>query len=95
MLDYRRTQICPHLVVALAGLIHLVLLVPILSGQTTTAGNPETRCIIVEFFVATDEPTCQLAEEALQIEQACLLDDPTQWHLHEQIEKYSQAIAAE
>lgn len=30
--------------------------------------------------------------EALQIEQSCLLDDPGQWHLHEQIEKYSQAM---
>ena len=32
-------------------------------------------------------------KEALQVEQACLLDDPTQWHLHQQIEKYSEAIA--
>jgi tetratricopeptide (TPR) repeat protein len=32
-------------------------------------------------------------EEALQIEQACLLDDPGQWHLHEQIEKYTKAAA--
>jgi tetratricopeptide (TPR) repeat protein len=31
-------------------------------------------------------------EEALQVEQGCLLDDPTQWHLHQQIQKYSQAI---
>ena len=30
--------------------------------------------------------------EALQIEQACLLDDPDQWHLHEQIQKYRQAL---
>ena len=29
-------------------------------------------------------------QEALQIERACLLDDPGQWHLHEQIEKYSK-----
>ena len=31
-------------------------------------------------------------QEALQIEQACLLDDPDQWHLHEQIQKYRQAL---
>ena len=31
-------------------------------------------------------------QEALQIEQACLLDDPDQWHLHEQIEKYRDAL---
>ena len=31
-------------------------------------------------------------DEALQVEQGCLLDDPTQWHLHQQIEKYSEAI---
>ncbi len=30
-------------------------------------------------------------QEALQIEEACLLDDPTQWHLHEQVEKYREA----
>ncbi len=30
--------------------------------------------------------------EALQIETGCLLDDPGQWHLHEQIEKYSEAM---
>lgn len=34
-------------------------------------------------------------QEALQIEQACLLDDPSEWHLHEQVEKYSAAIAGE
>ncbi len=31
-------------------------------------------------------------EEALQIEQACLLDDPGQWHLHEQIKKFADGI---
>ncbi len=30
--------------------------------------------------------------EALQVEQSCLLDDPSQWHLHQQIKKYRQAI---
>jgi hypothetical protein len=34
-------------------------------------------------------------EEALQIEEGCVLDDPGQWHLHEQIEKYRAAIANE
>ncbi len=27
-------------------------------------------------------------KEALQVEEACLLDDPTQWHLHKQVDKY-------
>ncbi|MEE2938307.1 MAG: hypothetical protein VYA84_20145 [Planctomycetota bacterium] len=31
-------------------------------------------------------------EEALQIEKSCLLDDPDQWHLYEQIKKYRQAL---
>jgi len=31
-------------------------------------------------------------DEALQIEQACVLDDPGQWHLHEQIHKYKTAL---
>ncbi len=30
--------------------------------------------------------------EALQVEQACLLDDPSQWHLHEQVKKYQTAV---
>ena len=29
-------------------------------------------------------------DEAILIERACLLDDPGQWHLHEQIEKFTQ-----
>lgn len=29
-------------------------------------------------------------KEALRIEQACLLDDPSQWHLHEQIERFEE-----
>ncbi len=33
-------------------------------------------------------------KEALQVEESCLLDDPGQWHLHQQIEKYRQALAA-
>ena len=32
-------------------------------------------------------------EEALLVEEACLLDDPTQWHLHSQVEKYQKAIS--
>ena len=31
-------------------------------------------------------------KEALQIEQACLLDDPGDWHLHTQIEKFENGI---
>jgi len=31
-------------------------------------------------------------QEALQVEEACLFDDPTQWHLHKQIEKYRKAV---
>ncbi|WP_147866844.1 tetratricopeptide repeat protein [Stieleria maiorica] len=31
-------------------------------------------------------------EEALAIESACLLDEPDQWHLHQQIEKYQQLL---
>jgi tetratricopeptide (TPR) repeat protein len=34
-------------------------------------------------------------QEALLVEQACLLDDPGQWHLHEQVEKYTEAIASD
>ncbi len=34
-------------------------------------------------------------EEALQIEQACLLDDPGQWHLHEQIKKFANGVQQE
>jgi tetratricopeptide (TPR) repeat protein len=34
-------------------------------------------------------------QEALQIEQACVLDDPGQWHLHQQIEKYQEAVRDE
>lgn len=33
--------------------------------------------------------------QALQVEQACLLDDPSQWHLHQQVEKYRHAIEAD
>ncbi|MGI9472804.1 MAG: tetratricopeptide repeat protein [Rubripirellula sp.] len=31
--------------------------------------------------------------EALQVERGCLLDDPGQWHLHQQIDKYEAALA--
>ena len=31
-------------------------------------------------------------EEALQIEQACLLDEPGEWHLHTQIKKFENGI---
>lgn len=30
-------------------------------------------------------------DEALQIEQACLLDDSTDWHIHQQVDKYREA----
>jgi tetratricopeptide (TPR) repeat protein len=33
-------------------------------------------------------------QEALEVEESCLLDDPSQWHLHQQIEKYRAAIAS-
>ncbi|MGB7326370.1 MAG: hypothetical protein WBD31_15970 [Rubripirellula sp.] len=29
-------------------------------------------------------------EQALEIEKACLIDDPGQWHLHEQVERFSK-----
>ena len=31
-------------------------------------------------------------KQAWQIESDCLLDDSGQWHLHQQIEKYRQAM---
>ncbi|QDT13100.1 hypothetical protein K239x_51160 [Planctomycetes bacterium K23_9] len=34
-------------------------------------------------------------KEALHIEESCLLDDPTQWHLYEQVSKYRDALANE
>ena len=30
--------------------------------------------------------------EALQIEEHCILDDPGQWHLHQQVDKYRKAL---
>ncbi len=30
-------------------------------------------------------------QEALLVEEACLIDDPTQWHLHQQVEKYRES----
>ena len=36
-----------------------------------------------------------LKTEALQIEQASVLDDPGQWHLLQQIKKYREAVASE
>ncbi len=32
-------------------------------------------------------------KQALHVEQACLLDDPMQWHLHQQVEKYRDAVS--
>ena len=34
-------------------------------------------------------------EQALQIQRACLVDDPDQWHLHQQIQRFRDAIAAD
>ncbi|NNE01289.1 MAG: tetratricopeptide repeat protein [Pirellulaceae bacterium] len=34
-------------------------------------------------------------KEALHIEESCLLDDPTQWHLHQQVKKYREAVLAD
>lgn len=31
-------------------------------------------------------------QEALQIEEHCILDDPGQWHLHQQVDKYRKAL---
>ena len=31
-------------------------------------------------------------QQALQIEESCVLDDPSEWHLHAQIEKYRSAL---
>ena len=30
-------------------------------------------------------------EEALKVEEACLLDDSTDWHIHQQVDKYREA----
>lgn len=30
--------------------------------------------------------------EALHIERACLIDDPDQWHLHEQVQRFTEAL---
>lgn len=32
-------------------------------------------------------------QEALQVERGCLLDDPSQWHLHQQVEKYQAFLS--
>jgi hypothetical protein len=41
------------------------------------------RDTLAEVLFHLDRP-----REALRIEQDCLLDDPGQWHLHEQIERF-------
>ena len=41
------------------------------------------RDTLAEVLFQLDRPT-----EAAQIEKGCLIDDPTQWHLHQQYEKY-------
>ncbi len=32
-------------------------------------------------------------EEALHVEESCLLDDPTEWHVHVQVKKYREALS--
>ncbi|MEM1068371.1 MAG: hypothetical protein AAGI63_05715 [Planctomycetota bacterium] len=64
----------------------------VLSRKAVRA-EPESavyRDTLAEILFQLDEK-----QQALQIEQGCLLDDPGQWHLHEQIEKYQQAIKDE
>ena len=52
--------------------------------------SPVYRDTLAEVLFQLERP-----EEALQIEEACLLDDPTQWHLHEQCSKYRAGLNAE
>ena len=49
--------------------------------------SPVYRDTLAEVLFLLGRP-----QEALQIEEACLLDDPTQWHLHEQCLKYRAGI---
>ncbi|KAA1260069.1 hypothetical protein LF1_26080 [Rubripirellula obstinata] len=45
------------------------------------------RDTLAEILFLKNQP-----EQAIQIEQDCVLDDPGQWHLHEQIERFSKAL---
>lgn len=59
-------------------------------AQRAVYAEPDSaiyRDTLAEVLFLLDRKT-----EALQIEQACLLDDPSQWHLHEQVKKYQQAV---
>ena len=59
-------------------------------SQAAVAAEPQSaiyRDTIAEVLFLLDRKV-----EAYQVEQSCLLDDPTQWHLHEQVSKYSSAI---
>ena len=47
------------------------------------------RDTLAEVLFQLDRP-----EEALQIEAGCLIDDPTQWHLHQQYEKYRADLSS-
>ena len=47
------------------------------------------RDTLAEILFRLDRPV-----EALQVEEACLLDDSTQWHLHKQVQKYREAAGS-
>lgn len=58
-------------------------------SQRAVYREPESaiyRDTLAEILFRLDRPT-----EALQVEEACLLDDATQWHLHKQVKKYREA----
>lgn len=52
--------------------------------------SPIYRDTLAELLFALERPY-----EALLIEEACLLDDPGEWHFHEQIKKYREAAGLE
>ena len=59
-------------------------------SQAAVTAEPESaiyRDTIAEVLFRLDRKV-----EAYQVEKSCLLDDPTQWHLHEQVRKYADAI---
>ena len=47
------------------------------------------RDTLAEVLFQLDRPI-----ESLQIGKGCLLDDPTQWHLHEQFQKYRSSLSS-
>ena len=57
-------------------------------SRRAVAGEPDSaiyRDTLAEILFRLGRP-----DEALQIEQGCILDDPGQWHLHEQIERFGR-----